>query len=337
MDPLVSILIPAYNSQQWLALTVESALAQTWPRKEIIVVDDGSTDQTLKIAQSFASRGVKVITQKNQGAAAARNTAFASCKGDYIQWLDADDLLAPDKIEAQVRALKEGLTSRTLLSGAWGYFIHRTRKARFIPTALWNDLTPVEWLVRKMGQNLHMQTDNWLISRELTVAAGPWDVRLRRDNDGEYLSRVILASDGVRFVPEARSYYRQAGFTSISYIAGSSRKLESMFLSMNLHMGYLRSLEDSERTRAACIYYIRTWLHEFYPYRLDLADQLKAMIVQLGGEPEEPRLSWKYDWILKLFGWGPARRAQLLGPRLRKSVTIAWDEAMFRWENRLNA
>jgi len=334
MEPLVSILIPAYNSQEWLPSTIESALAQTWRKKEVIVVDDGSRDRTLEIAKSFSARGVKVVEQANQGAAAARNTAFAACQGNYIQWLDADDLLEPDKIEAQVRALDARTTPRTLLSGAWGYFIYRTRKARFVPTPLWHDLTPVEWLLRKMGRNLHMQTDNWLISRELTLAAGPWDVRLFRDNDGEYLSRVILASDGIRFVPDARSYYRQAGFKSISHIGGSNKKLESLFLSMKLHISYLRSLEDTQRTREASVYYIQTWLPAFIPYRLDIVDQLKELLLELGGHFDGPRMSWKYKWISSVFGWNLARRAQLFGPRLRKSINIAWDEAMFHLEKR---
>src|SRR5207248_8968504 len=103
MKPLVSILIPAYNAEPWITDTIQSALAQTWMRKEIIIIDDGSTDQTLSIARQFASKTVSVIAQRNQGAAAARNKAFALSQGGYIQWLDADDLLSPDKIEAQVK------------------------------------------------------------------------------------------------------------------------------------------------------------------------------------------------------------------------------------------
>src|SRR6266702_847709 len=105
MKPLVSILIPAYNAQEWISDTIESALDQTWPKTEIIIVDDGSTDQTLAVAKGFNSRGVQVVTQPNQGASAARNTAYALCQGDYIQWLDADDLLEPSKIEKQVQKL----------------------------------------------------------------------------------------------------------------------------------------------------------------------------------------------------------------------------------------
>src|SRR5438270_12906784 len=102
MTPLVSILIPAYNAEPWVGDTIKSALNQTWPRKEIIVVDDGSRDQTLQVVRQFASKDVSVVTQENQGASVARNRAFELCQGDYIQWLDADDLLGPDKIIRQM-------------------------------------------------------------------------------------------------------------------------------------------------------------------------------------------------------------------------------------------
>src|SRR5919198_3579594 len=102
MSPLVSILIPAYNAERWLADTIRSALEQTWPRKEIIIVDDGSRDQTLSIARQFAAKNVSVVTQENQGGSAARNRAFSLCQGEFIQWLDADDLLSPEKIARQI-------------------------------------------------------------------------------------------------------------------------------------------------------------------------------------------------------------------------------------------
>ena len=103
MSPLVSILIPCYNAEPWLAQTLESALAQTWPHREIIVVNDGSTDLSLQIARQYEVRGIRVLDQPNRGASAARNAAFAACQGEWIEFLDADDLLAPDKIERQMR------------------------------------------------------------------------------------------------------------------------------------------------------------------------------------------------------------------------------------------
>ena len=127
----MSILIPAYNAEAWIADSIESALNQTWSRKEIIVVDDGSTDKTLLIAQEFVSSEVRVITQRNEGAASARNKAFSVSRGDYIQWLDADDLLVPDKIAQQMCALGKDGSKRTLLSSTFGRFRCRPSRARF--------------------------------------------------------------------------------------------------------------------------------------------------------------------------------------------------------------
>src|ERR1700743_511407 len=154
MKPLVSILIPAYNAEPWIADTIKSALGQTWPRKEIIVVDDGSKDRTLAVARQFAGAEVTVVTQKNAGASAARNQAFTLSRGDYIQWLDADDLLAPDKISRQMAVVEKTADGKTPFSFPWGRFMFRPHRAHFESTPLCADQPPVEWLVRKLGQNL---------------------------------------------------------------------------------------------------------------------------------------------------------------------------------------
>lgn len=334
MKPLVSILIPAFNAQEWVAETLRSAVAQTWPGTEIIVVDDGSTDQTLAIARQFESDGVRVITQENQGAAAARNKAFSMSRGDYIQWLDADDLLAPDKITRQLEVIGQSGNNRTLLSSSWGRFLYRSNRAEFVPDALWCDLSPAEFLLRKVGQNLFMPNASWLVSRELTEAAGPWDTNQCVDDDGEYFCRVLLASEGIRFVPGASMCYRVATSSSLSYIGQSDRKLEAQWRTMQLHMRYLRSLEDSQRTRTACLRFLQFNLHYFYPERVDIVSQAEQMARDLGGQLEIPRLSWKYSWIKVVLGWGPAKRIQSLLRRIRWSLGGLWDKALFHTETR---
>ena len=132
MKPLVSILISAYNAEEWIGYTLQSAVAQTWPRKEIIVVDDGSTDGTVEIARRFASKGVTIFSTKNGGLSAGQNFAYRHSQGDYLQFLDADDLLAPDKIERQLAALTPSDSKRILLSSPWAPFYYRTRHARFV-------------------------------------------------------------------------------------------------------------------------------------------------------------------------------------------------------------
>lgn len=334
MEPLVSILIPAYNAECWIASAIRSAIAQTWPRKEIIVVDDGSRDGTAEVARRFASEGVAIVSTENQGAAAARNHALRLCRGDYIQWLDADDLLAPDKVERQLAALRGGESKRTLLSSPWGFFNYRSERARFVATSLWQDLSPVEWLVRKMGENLHMQTATWLTSRELLEIAGPWDTRLHVDDDGEYFCRVLLASEGTRFVPEANVFYRVTPSSRVSYIGSSDKKRDAMLLSMKLHVRYLRSLEDSERVRRACLFYLQTWYNVFFPERPDLVAELQNLAAQLHGRLSEPRLRWKYAWVKPIFGRNAAKWAQGALPQLKASLARRWDKAMFDFDAR---
>lgn len=97
--PLFSIIIPAYNQVQYLCQSVESALVQTYPHYEIIVVDDGSTDQTAVIAKSFKTQ-IRYIHQKNTGLAGARNTGIRAAKGNFIAFLDSDDIWLPEYLEA---------------------------------------------------------------------------------------------------------------------------------------------------------------------------------------------------------------------------------------------
>ena len=330
--PLVSILIPAYNAQEWIGDTLRSALRQTWPRVEIIVVDDGSKDNTLEIARQFEPYGVRVFSQKNQGASAARNKAYSICQGDYIQWLDADDLLAPDKISRQMDLVLSGLSKRTLISSSWGYFMYRPHRAHFITTELWCDLSPEEWLLRKMAKNIFMQTGAWLVSRELTEAAGPWDIRLLGDDDGEYFCRVLLASDEVRFVSEANVYYRAFRFDGLSYIGRFPEKIEAHWLSMQLHIKYLRSLRDDKVTRAACLQYMRDNLIYFYPERSHIVQQADRLAAELGEPLGVPKLSWKYSWIARSFGWVVTKPLQQIARRFRWRLAGKLDLFLFRLE-----
>lgn len=332
MKPLVSILIPAYNAEEWMCYTLQSAIAQTWPRKEIIVVDDGSRDRTAELARRFASKEVAVVSGRNQGAAATRNHALQLSQGDYIQWLDADDLLAPDKIERQLDALGEVDGRRILLSSSWAPFYYRTHHARFVQNSLCQDLSPVEWLLRKMGENLHMQTATWLTSRELAETAGAWDTRLLFDDDGEYFCRVLLASEGTRFVSETGVFYRVTASNRLSSIGNSDKKKDALLLSMKLHIRYLRSLEESERVRKACLAYMEKWCPAFYPERPDLVAELQTLAAQLRGQLEAPRLRWKYAWMKPLLGWKAAKWSQDAFPRFKASCFRHCDKAMYRLE-----
>lgn len=106
MKPLVSAIIPNYNYGRYLGEAVESVLAQTYPNVEVIVVDDGSTDDSLSVLQRFGDQ-ITVISNKNSGVSTARNSGVAASSGKYVAFLDADDAWLPEKIEAQITKFDE--------------------------------------------------------------------------------------------------------------------------------------------------------------------------------------------------------------------------------------
>jgi len=330
MAHLVSILIPAYNAEKWIGETVKSALEQDWRKKEIIIVDDGSSDDTLKIARRFESKSVKVLTQENRGASAARNNALLIAQGDYIQWLDADDLLAPDKITWQIKEGGINPESRLLLSSAWGKFYYRKEKTKFIPNSLWQDLEPVEWLLKKFNDNVWMNPAVWIVSRKLTDIAGPWDERLTLDDDGEYFSRLIAASDRIQFVKQSRSYYRQGNTRSLSR-ATSDRACKSLYLSMSLNISRLISLENSQRTRSACLKLLQRWLIYFYPEQSVILEKANALAKELGGELLPPSLSRKYSIIRYFVGWKTTKKVQEVAPMLKMIIQRNWDKLFYKF------
>lgn len=329
MPDLVSILIPAFNAEKWIKQTIESALGQTWADKEIILVDDGSTDRTLEIARKFEANPVKIVTQDNRGAAAARNRALSLASGDYIQWLDADDLLAPDKIAGQMSAAVGERSKFVLYSSPHGVFYHRPHKARFIPNALWQDLSPVDWLVASMSGTLWMNPAGWLVSRALTDKAGPWDERLSMDDDGEYFARVVATSETVRFVRESRCYYRQSSFRQLNRNM-SDKAGQSLVLSAKLRIQTLLSLENSGGTRSAAMALLQARLRAFYPEKTETLGQINALAAELGGKLAPPSFGWRSSLLQRLFG--PERGKSLMTSfrRMRMGAAVKWDGWMSR-------
>lgn len=113
IEPLVSIIVPAYNADAFLEKTLESILSQTYQNFEVLVVDDGSQDQTAEIIQSFAQRDRRIVSlqQSNAGVAAARNLALQQARGEYIAPVDADDIWYPHYLTKQVDCLSESDSS----------------------------------------------------------------------------------------------------------------------------------------------------------------------------------------------------------------------------------
>ena len=302
MKELVSILIPAHNAEQWLKETIKSVMSQTWENIEIIMVDDGSIDNSLEIARSFASDKVKVIRQENAGAAAARNRAFEASKGGFIQYLDADDLLAPNKIEQQMLRLHQE-SNKTIASGPFFEFTNAIDKGSVKPDEGYKDYEkPLDWLVNAALDKAMFPPLVWLTPRKLVDAAGPWNEQLSYNDDPEFFARVLLKADKIVFCPEAKSYYRRGIATSLGS-RKDSRAVESWLRSLMLVSKYIMQEEDSNRTREACAYQYRKFIYSHYPMYLQLRNEAQKEIEKLG-------VHGVYDFgrnntakLNKIFGW----------------------------------
>ena len=310
----VTIIIPCYNAASWLSATVESALAQTWPHKEIIIVNDGSTDTSLAIAQSFATRGVRVIDQKNRGAASARNAGLRAASGAFIQFLDADDLLAPGKISAQMERLSTA-SEGAIASGPWGVFHDQPETATFSPEPVWADFAPLDWLVTAWSGAWMFPPLVWLTPRHVLDEAGPWDETLSLDDDGEYFCRVLLQASAVCFSDRAKSYYRRHAGPRISASRGL-RAAQSSFTSNQQKEKLTLAREDSSRVRHALACNWQRFVWEQISDAPALARQALVRSRQLDASlpaPQGPRL---YSFLAPLLGWRTARRLQLSAQRI---------------------
>jgi glycosyltransferase involved in cell wall biosynthesis len=306
MTPLVSILIPAYNAERWICSTIGSALRQTWPRKEIIVVDDGSKDSTFQLACRHEAHNLKVVRQDNMGGGSARNRLLSLAQGDYIQWLDHDDQLAPDKIELQMR---QAANDRTLLSGTFSTFFFSIDRAVPVVNSMCRNLTPVDFFLSKFNDDAWLQIGAYLMSRRLGDAAGPWYEQQCTDDDGEYLARVVSVCESILFVPDAQSYWRIGNRASAGH-REKGKNLEAVMHAITQSIQQLLLLEDSERTRQACLRFLQFRIRRyFYPNEKEMLRELASIAKGLGGTLTLPQTGWRFSLVKSLFGWQAAAKA----------------------------
>lgn len=262
--PLVSVCMPAYNAERYIGAALDSILNQSYSNIEIVVVDDGSKDGTPTILSAYKSKGVKVISQENQGQCAAANTAFSLSNGEYIKFFDADDLLSPTFIEKQVERLSGN--DCTVAYASWGRFKGDDLSTfQLQKEEVYRDMHPMEWLVTSLdkGPNM-MQCGLWLIPRNVLQKSGLWDERLSLINDFDFFIRVLLSSEKILFANDSILYYRSGIENSLS--GEKSRKaMESAYLSTKLGVETILSHENSPRTRRVCADMFQLWKYEFYP------------------------------------------------------------------------
>ena len=270
-EPLVSIIIPVYNAEKYLAYTIQSAIAQTWPNKEIIVVDDGSTDNSLAIAKTFEGQSVKIFNQKNKGASSARNKGLQEAKGEYIQFLDADDLLSINKIAEQMQALQFAAGKVAVCSTVHfndGDDLSSNRPSAYEEAFLFNSNNPVYFLVNLWGgysdHGSMVQPNAWLTPAHLIKKAGNWNELLSVDDDGEFFCRILLASAGVIKTGGLNFYRKHGNSTNLS--AGKKLKnYASLYNSLKLRYQHIANTGVSEHLKIAYIKSLYDLKNNIYP------------------------------------------------------------------------
>jgi len=316
--PLVSVLMPMYNAERWLSATVACVLGQTWRRIELIIVDDGSTDGSLGVANRLADSRVKLIGQANAGAHVARQHALTVAQGELLQYLDADDLLSPDKIELQIRALRE-TEPDTVASCSWTRFYGDMPDGeRGVREPVWRDLEPVEWIVESQMGGGMMPTAAWLTPRPVADRAGGWATYASPNDDGEYFSRVLLASHGVKFVETAWVYYRSGvgGWSG----ARTQAAVAGLYASMDSISAALLERENSPRTRAAAAAMFQRLIYDLYPDAPETVARAEARVRDLGGSSLRPTGGPAFEALSRVLGWKAARQLQRRSAHLRRMV-----------------
>jgi glycosyltransferase involved in cell wall biosynthesis len=312
-DPLVSVLIPCFNAARYIGETLECVFRQTWPEIEIIVVDDGSTDDSADVIRRFARSNLVHVECKNRGAAVSRNEAFERSRGAFIQYLDADDLISPNKVALQVRRLIE--RPLCIASCEWGRFYNKPQETQFNPELVWRDLSPLEWLAASRANGLGMMFPAlWLIPRPIVALAGPWHADLTVFDDTEYFTRVILHAHHVLFCAGARAYYRSGVSGSLSG-RKSPIAWASQFKAIELSERQVLAREDSERMRRAFSLSWQHLAHGAYPYDSALAERAIARSQALHSIRIMPSGGLRFRWLSRIVGWRNARRLQVVSGR----------------------
>ena len=200
---LVSILIPCYNARQWVGQAIDSALAQTWPNVEVIVVDDGSADGSFDVIQSYGDR-IRCERGPNRGGNHTRNRLLELAQGEWVQYLDADDYLLPDKIERQMDFLKTRSDVDVLIGPAILEYYEASGTRREIhqipePHDYWSLLA--SWHLPQTGAPL------WRKAAILDV--GGWDPDQPCCQEHELYLRLLMAAKRFAFCPTSGAVYRQ--------------------------------------------------------------------------------------------------------------------------------
>ncbi|MFC7338099.1 glycosyltransferase family 2 protein [Haloferula chungangensis] len=218
----ISVVIPCFNREASIGRTLRNVLEQSRRPDEVIVVDDGSTDQSARIVREFGGR-VTLIRQENQGPGAARNRGLDASRGDYVWFMDSDDLASGNQLELQWKALIE--SGADIAYGPWIRSRIEQDRIDFLGPVLQAEALPAS---RSM---LEWQLGSWstifqacLFSRKALERAGRYSTDMRVAEDGEYLVRILASGARTTFVRGSLLFYRSDGSDQLTHTTDAADK-----------------------------------------------------------------------------------------------------------------
>lgn len=304
----VSVVIPCYNVREYVGRAVRSVLLQTPTPPEVICVDDGSTDGTLTVIRELQAQHpdrIRVLTGPNRGAPAARNYGLEEARGTYVQFLDADDELGPEKVAAQV-ALAEAVGA-DLVAGAYE---HREANGQTV----FREVVPGNPWVRLLQKRLGITSSN-LWRRAAVEGVRGWDETLASSQESSLMSRMLKAGAVVAFDPEPRTtVHARDGSISTEFSRSNRERYVSVRAEALLHCetrGLLQG-EDLSAAREAL----------FNSVRILAAQDPKAAAAYYHGAlpdryipPVSAANTRAYVLALHVLGFGFAERLRALAGR----------------------
>lgn len=291
----ISVIIAVHNAEPYLQASIESVLKQRWPHKELIIVDDGSTDRSFEIAKEAECKWIKVYRlASNCGQSYASNFGYEKSSGELIKFLDADDLMDDNYLETMLS------NYRDCDSLYFSHCINFTENyEKPYPIENWVCMSPLPFLLSP--RSYMRQGGRWVIPRKIIEKAGLWNERLSLINDFEYFNRLSLASQNIYYVKEAILYYRQ-----VSGSVSSERSLssfESAFNAIKLSSDVLFVHEYSERTKKYIANSFKGLLYSIYPLYPQLTTKIESEIQLLGGSDKPFDAGGKTLLLSRLTNW----------------------------------
>ncbi|MEZ2334121.1 glycosyltransferase family 2 protein [Mucilaginibacter sp. RCC_168] len=300
--PLVSVCMPAYNAGEYIADTIKSITAQSYTNWELIMVNDGSTDDTADILNRLTDPRIKVYNQENKGQCAAANQAFQFSNGELIKFMDADDLLSPNYIQNQVLAINGD--DNVIAFAAWGRFYNNSLATfQLDDDFLKVSMKPIDWLIASMtGKQVMLQCALWLIPRKILEVSGLWNETLSLINDFEFFIRVLLCAHELRFTNDAILYYRSGLAQSLSATT-SAKGAESAYHSINLGTQYLLKQEASDRINRIAADCFQRLVYNFYPQHPIIVHKAELKVKELGGSSIAFSAGGYTKILVSVLGW----------------------------------